>query len=79
MLEERMRAKGWIVGRANTGIRDPSTGRIVYPDAITPNGRPIEIKPRTPTGVAAGESQLPLYEWLLGKSGRVIYYDAGPG
>ncbi|HEV8379777.1 MAG TPA: hypothetical protein VGP99_13070 [Tepidisphaeraceae bacterium] len=74
ILQERMRSKGWLVDRSETGILDPSNNRYVYPDAITRMGHPVEIKPRTPTGITAGQSQLPLYEKLTGKSGRVIYY-----
>jgi hypothetical protein len=74
MLQERMRRKGWLVDRAETGMIDPATGETVYPDAITPTGHPVEIKPRTPTGVEAGKSQLPQYERATGKRGRVIYY-----
>ena len=75
ILQERMRAKGWLVDRADTGVIDPTTGEMVYPDAVTPTGHPVEIKPRTPTGVAQGESQLPKYERGWGKNGRVVYYD----
>lgn len=74
-LSERMRDKGWKVDRKDTGVVDPATGRTIYPDAITPSGHPIEIKPNTPTGRAAGASQLEAYERATGKKGRVIYYD----
>jgi RHS repeat-associated protein len=75
LLQERLRQRGYFVDRADTAVIDPATGRTVYPDAISPNGRPIEIKPRTPTGQAKGESQLPQYERATGQRGRVIYYD----
>jgi hypothetical protein len=54
---------------------DPNTGKTVIPDALTPSGRPVELKPRTPSGIAAGKSQLQKYERAAGKKGRVIYYD----
>jgi hypothetical protein len=76
-LQDQMRGRGWLVDRADTGIIDPATGRTVYPDAITPQGHPVEIKPRTPTGIAAGESQLGVYERATGRNGRVVYYDPG--
>jgi hypothetical protein len=75
ILQERMRARDWLVDRVDTELWDPMGQRYVYPDAITPSGRPVEIKPRTPTGVQAGESQLALYERLTGNRGRVVYYD----
>jgi hypothetical protein len=75
LLQEQMRAKGWLVDREDTAMIDPATGTVVYPDAVTPNGRPIEIKPRTDTGVQAGDAQLPKYERATGKRGRVIYYE----
>ena len=73
-LQERMRAKGWKVDRVDTGVVDPATGRTVYPDAITPRGHPVEIKPNTPTGRAAGASQLETYERATGRNGRVVHY-----
>src|SRR5260370_11642946 len=75
ILKDRMRNKGWLVDRPDTGVIDPQTGNMVYPDAITLRGRPVEIKPRTPTGVDAGESQLSVYERATGRPGRVVYYD----
>jgi RHS repeat-associated protein len=75
VLQDKMRNKGWLVDRADTGVIDPATGREVYPDAITLRGRPVEIKPRTPTGIHAGDSQLSVYERATGKGGRVVYYD----
>ena len=74
MLQERLRQKGWSVDRADTAVIDPATGQTVYPDAISPRGHPLEIKPRTSTGEARGATQLPKYERATGKKGRVIYY-----
>ena len=54
---------------------DPKTGKTVIPDALTPSGRPIELKPNTPSGRAAGACQLRKYERATGMKGRVIYYD----
>jgi hypothetical protein len=51
-------------------------GKQVRPDALTRNGNPIELKPNTPSGRAAGKRQMKKYEAASnGKKGRVIYYD----
>ncbi|MDI3286811.1 hypothetical protein [Polyangium sp. 15x6] len=50
-------------------------GTYVKPDAVTPKGHPIELKPNTPTGREAGKRQMQKYEEILKKKGRVIYYD----
>jgi uncharacterized protein RhaS with RHS repeats len=73
-LEEKVKAKpGW---QNKPRIPDPDNpGKIVEPDAITKGGRPLELKPRTPSGIRKGKSQLKTYERVLGKKGRVIYYD----
>jgi len=69
----RVRRKpGW---QAEPRLVDPLTGRIVKPDAVTPRGHPIELKPNTPSGRSKGRGQLPKYERATGKRGRVIYYD----
>jgi hypothetical protein len=69
----QVRAKpGWL---AAPRLVDPLTGKTVIPDAVTPSGRPVELKPNTPSGRAAGASQLPKYERATGRPGRVIYYD----
>jgi RHS repeat-associated protein len=71
-FSEKAAAKGWTV---NPRLTDPLTGKTVIPDAVTPSGHPVELKPSTPTGVAKGESQLPKYERATGNNGRVVYYD----
>jgi RHS repeat-associated protein len=53
---------------------DPLTGRKVVPDAVTPSGRPLELKPDTLSGHKSGAQQLKKYERTLEKKGRVIYY-----
>jgi hypothetical protein len=63
---------GW---QSEPRLTDPKTGKIVKPDAVTPSGRPVELKPNTPSGVAQGERQLPKYERATGKEGKVIYYE----
>ncbi|HVK64291.1 MAG TPA: hypothetical protein VM694_07450, partial [Polyangium sp.] len=68
---EAKQGEGW---RANPTIRTPD-GKVLRPDAITPNKNPIELKPNTPTGKAAGKRQIKKYEAVTGKRGRVIYYD----
>ena len=50
-------------------------GKRLRPDAIDPQGRPIELKPNSPTGRSRGEKQLKKYEEALGKKGRVVYYE----
>jgi RHS repeat-associated protein len=70
---QKVKAKpGW---QSEPRLIDPKTGKIVKPDAVTPSGRPIELKPNTPTGRAQGKRQLKIYERATGKKGRVIYYD----
>ncbi len=54
---------------------DPATGRKVVPDAVSPSGRPVELKPDTPSGRRAGAQQLKKYERATGRRGRVVYYD----
>jgi RHS repeat-associated protein len=66
--------KGW---QTEPRIVGPD-GKVHKPDAITPSGRPIELKPDTPSGRRAGERQLRRYEELLGKKGRVVYYKPKP-
>jgi hypothetical protein len=63
---------GW---QSEPSLIDPATGKTVKPDAVSRAGRPVELKPRTPSGRAAGRSQLPKYERATGKSGRVVYYN----
>lgn len=75
LLQERLREKGWLVDRADTAVVDPATGKTIYPDAISPAGHPVEIKPRSPTGERAGRTQLDAYERATGRNGRVIYHD----
>jgi RHS repeat-associated protein len=70
----RVRAKqaqGW---RPEPTIKKPG-GKTLRPDAISPSGRPVELKPDTPTGRARGSRQIKKYEEILGKKGRVVYYD----
>ncbi len=63
---------GW---KANPTLRDPLTGRIVRPDALTPDGRPVELKPNTPSGMRRGQIQTLAQERAAGKKGVVIFYD----
>jgi hypothetical protein len=63
---------GW---QSEPRLVDPKTGKTVIPDAVTPSGRPVELKPNTPSGRSSGKTQLKKYERATGKKGRVIYYD----
>jgi hypothetical protein len=74
-FKKKVRAKedkGW---RTNPVYEDRATGKKLIPDARTPNGNPIELKPNTPSGRAAGKRQMKKYEEAAKKKGRVIYYD----
>lgn len=72
-LAAKVQAKpGW---QSQPKLTDPQTGKTVKPDVVTPSGRPLEYKPRTPSGRAQGQRQLPAQERATGKKGRVIYYD----
>jgi RHS repeat-associated protein len=59
---------GW---QSETRIKDTK----LRPDAIDPKGRPVELKPNTPSGRAAGARQIQKYKDATGTKGRVIYYD----
>ena len=71
-FSEKAAAKGWDV---NPRLTDPKTGKTVIPDAVTPSGHPVELKPNTPSGVKKGEQQLPKYERAKDNNGRVVYYN----
>ncbi|WP_229794358.1 RHS repeat-associated core domain-containing protein, partial [Arenicella chitinivorans] len=69
---EKVKQKpGWKSEKTITG----PNGEILRPDALTPSGRPVELKPNTPTGRRQGEGQIKKYKEATGKNGRVIYYD----
>ena len=70
-FSERVDAKpGW---QSEPRIQG-ADGKFYKPDAVTPGGRIIELKPDTPSGRAAGARQIRNYEQQLDKRGRVIYY-----
>lgn len=57
---EKVKQKpGW---KSEPRLTDPKTGKTVKPDAVTPSGRPVELKPNTDSGRAQGHRQLPKYE-----------------
>jgi hypothetical protein len=64
--------KGW---QDNPKIYDKERNEYLIPDAISPSGRPVELKPRTPTGIKKGIEQIKEYEKVLNKKGKVVYYD----
>ena len=69
---ERVTQKpGW---QSEKTIIGPS-GEKLRPDAISPSGRPVELKPKTPSGINRGKQQIEKYEEATGKNGRVIYYE----
>ena len=63
---------GW---KSEPKLTDPKTAKSVKPDVVKKGGRPLEYKPKTPTGRAQGARQLPKCERATGKKGRVIYYE----
>jgi filamentous hemagglutinin len=73
IVKKQAKGKKWEANPQD--LVDPNTGRKVIPDALTPSGAPVELKPRTSSGIKKGKSQLPKYERATGKKGRVIYYD----
>ena len=51
-------------------------GEILRPDALDPKGRPVELKPNTPSGRGARSvRQIQKYKDATGTNGRVIYYE----
>ncbi len=72
-FKEKVQAKpGW---QSEPRLIDPKTGKTVIPDAVDPKGRPIELKPNTPSGRRSGKTQLPKYERATGQKGRIVTYD----
>jgi hypothetical protein len=78
-FEEEAKAKGWKVGRDKTKGVDPKTNRNVYPDAIDECGRPVELKPDTPSGRRRAKTQGEKYKRATGKDPVIIYYDPKTG
>lgn len=69
---ERVKQKpGW---QSEKTIIGPN-GEKLRPDALTPSGRPVELKPNTPSGHRQGAKQIEKYKEATGTNGRVIYYD----
>jgi hypothetical protein len=68
---QRITAKGWEYEPRLLG----ADGKYYKPDGLTPRGYILELKPNTPSGRAAGASQMKNYQEQLGVKGRVIYYD----
>jgi RHS repeat-associated protein len=71
-FSQKAKDKGWTV---TPTLKDPKTGKTVKPDAVTPSGKPVELKPNTASGKAKGAQQLPKYERATGQKGRVVTYD----
>lgn len=71
LFAQRVIAKrGW---QSEVTLRG-ANGRLYRPDALTPGGRIIELKPNTPSGRRSGAAQIQTYREQLGRNGRVIYY-----
>ena len=69
---DKVKAKdGW---KSQPSLKDPKTGKTVKPDAVSPSGKPVELKPDTASGRAAGQSQIKKYNRATGKKGRVVFY-----
>ena len=64
---EKVKQKGW---QSEERIKNSK----LRPDAIDPKNRPIELKPDTPSGRAAGARQIEKYKKASETNGRVIYY-----
>jgi RHS repeat-associated protein len=69
--ERVMRKPGWT---PNKRFKGPD-GKTLEPDALDPKGRPVELKPNTPTGHKQGQRQIKKYKEAKKKNGRVIFYD----
>ncbi|MDR1244459.1 MAG: hypothetical protein LBJ98_00565 [Endomicrobium sp.] len=63
--------KGWQSEPTLLG----ADGKIYKPDAVTPSGTFIELKPNTPRGRSRGRAQAKKYREQLGMNGKVVYYD----
>jgi hypothetical protein len=72
VLAKKEKEPGW---QEKPKVTDPVTKKELRPDALTPEGHPIELKPNTPSGRAAGARQIKKYEAATKKKGRVLYYD----
>jgi RHS repeat-associated protein len=71
-LAERVSQKpGWRSEPRMTG----ADGKIYKPDVVTPRGRIMELKPNTPSGLAAGARQTRNYSNQLGAPARTITYE----
>jgi hypothetical protein len=73
-LEAKVEAKadqGWQAEPSLEG----NDGNIYRPDAVSPSGNFIELKPRTPRGISRGASQARKYQKAFpGVKVRVVYY-----
>ncbi|MCA1626166.1 MAG: hypothetical protein LC778_20715 [Acidobacteria bacterium] len=65
--------KRWL---SEVRVSDSHTRKSYRIDAVTPEGRPVELKPNSPSGIRRGKRQIRVYQELLGKKGRVVYYPA---
>ena len=66
--------------RSNPGWKiekrlDYQGGRYGFSDAMTPSGRPVELKPNTKSGIKKGMAQLKKYEIGAERKGILVLYD----
>ncbi len=73
-FDAKVQAKGEQGWQSKPRIVD-AEGNVHIPDALTPSDRPIEYKPRTPSGIKQGRRQLNRYEHVTGKKGRLLTYE----
>jgi hypothetical protein len=70
-FDAKVKAKaGW---QSQPTLKDPKTGKPVKPDAVSPSGHPVDLKPNTPSGKARGKTQMKKYERATGKKGRIVH------
>ena len=73
--EVKENAPGWFSEKTIDGLN----GKTYRPDVTKPDGTFLELKPNSPSGIAAGEKQVANYEKQTGMKGEAIYYDKATG
>ena len=76
VIEKKQQTQNlWKGGGEKREVLTSSDGLRGIPDAITPRGRPVELKPLTPSGLRLGIPQLRRYEQITRKKGILGFYD----